>query len=105
VIKLATDESFDGDILRGLVRRQPNLDIVRIQDTQIARASDPAILEWAAAAERIVLTHDRDTLPNFAYELVRTGKPMAGVFLVSDQMAKGQAIEELLNSNFLPRAR
>jgi hypothetical protein len=95
VIKLATDENFDGDIYRGLLRRQPGLDIVRVQDVGLARTADPVILAWAAAEERVLLTHDRDTLPNYAYERVRAGERMPGVFLVSDRMSKGQAVEEL----------
>jgi predicted nuclease of predicted toxin-antitoxin system len=95
VIKLATDENFDGDILRGLLRRQPDLDVVRVQDTELAETPDPEVLDWTAAENRVLLTHDPDTVPNFAYDRVRTGQPMPGVFLVSDQMQKGQAVEEL----------
>src|SRR5258707_1309353 len=68
VIKLATDENFDGDILRGLVRRQSDLDVVRVQDAGLAETPDPMILAWAAREDRVVLTHDRDTMPSFAYE-------------------------------------
>jgi hypothetical protein len=32
VIKLATDEDFNNRILLGLLHRQPQLDIVRVQD-------------------------------------------------------------------------
>jgi predicted nuclease of predicted toxin-antitoxin system len=95
VIKLATDENFGGDILRGLLRRQPGLDVVRVQDTELAEARDPVILAWAAAEERVLLTHDRDTIPNFALDRIRSGEPVPGVFLVSDRMPKGQAVEEL----------
>jgi len=31
-VRLLTDENFNGAILRGLVRRLPELDIVRVQD-------------------------------------------------------------------------
>ena len=37
-----------------------------------------------------------ESAPGFAYDRVRGGELMPGVFLVSDQMPKGQAIEELL---------
>lgn len=96
MIKLATDENFDGDILRGLLRRQPDLDIVRVQDTEIYEAPDPNVLRWTASEQRILLTHDRETMPGFAYERVTSGESMPGVFLVSDQMPKGQAIEEIV---------
>jgi predicted nuclease of predicted toxin-antitoxin system len=94
-MKLATDENFDGDIVRGLLRRQPDLDIVRVQDVELAEAPDAIILAWAATQERVLLTHDRDTIPNFAYDRIRAGEPMPDVFLVSDRMPKGQAVEEL----------
>jgi len=96
VIKLLTDENFDGDILRGMLRRMPDLDVIRVQDTGLSRTPDPIILAWAAANQRILLTHDMKTIPDFANDRVRAGELMPGVFLVNDQMPKGQAIEELL---------
>jgi len=44
----------------------------------------------------VLLTHDRKTMPSFAYERVAAGLPMPGVFLVSDAMPIGQAIEQVL---------
>src|SRR6185312_2783929 len=77
-MKLASDENFDGDIVRGLLRILPELDIVRVQDAGLAGSPDPIVLAWAAGAERVLLTHDRDTMPNFAYDRVRAGEPMPG---------------------------
>jgi hypothetical protein len=36
MIKLAADENFNNDIVRGLLRRKPELDIVRIQSPELA---------------------------------------------------------------------
>ena len=96
MLKLASDENFDGVILRGLYRRRPDLEIVRVQDVGLRATPDPQVLAWAAGEGRILLTHVRDTIPNFAHDRVRAGEPMPGVFLVSDLMAIGQAIDELL---------
>jgi hypothetical protein len=96
VIKLVSDENFDDDILRGLLRRLPELQVVRVNDVDLTATPDPIILAWAAGEGRVLLTHERDTLPNFAYDRVRAGEPMPGIFLVSDQMQKGPAIEELV---------
>ncbi len=96
MIKLVSDENFDGDILRGLLRRLPELDVVRVQDAGLAETPDPIILDWAASEQRILLTHDRESVPGFAYARVNAGEPMPGVFLVSDHMPKGQAIDQLL---------
>jgi hypothetical protein len=96
VLKLVSDENFDGAILRGLYRRRPDLDVVRVQDVGLNATPDPDILQWAAVEGRILLTHDRETVPSFAYQRVRAGQAMPGVFLVSDLMPIAQAIDEIL---------
>ena len=95
MIKLVSDENFDSDIVRGLLRRLPDLDIVCVRDAGLAGSVDQIILAWAAREERILLTHDRNTMPNYAYARVVAGEQMPGVFLVSNRMPKGQAVEEL----------
>jgi hypothetical protein len=41
---LVSDENFNNDIVRGLLRRKPDLDIVRVQDIGLRGAEDPAIM-------------------------------------------------------------
>ena len=48
MLLLVSDENFNGDSVRGLLRRHPELDLVRVQDVGLMQASDPDILEWAA---------------------------------------------------------
>jgi predicted nuclease of predicted toxin-antitoxin system len=95
-VRLVSDENFNGEIVRGLLLRRPSLDLCRVQDVGLQEADDPAILEWAAANNRIVLTHDRATMPDFAYARVAAGRPMPGVFVLNDRLAIRQAIEALL---------
>ena len=92
---LLADQNFDGRILRGLPGRISNLDVVRAVDAGLATVSDPDLLAWAAGAGRILLTHDVNTVTGFAYDRVRAGLAMPGVFLVSKSMPIGQAIDEL----------
>ena len=51
MLKLAIDENFNRDIVRGLLRRRPGLDLSRVQDVGLTGANDPTVLEWAAAAQ------------------------------------------------------
>lgn len=48
MIKFAADENFNNDIVRALLRRMPELVIVRVQDSESSGATDPEVLEWAA---------------------------------------------------------
>ncbi|MCF4966570.1 DUF5615 family PIN-like protein [Nostoc sp. CMAA1605] len=96
MLSLLSDENFNGDIIRGLFLRHPNLDLIRVQDVGLREVDDPAILAWAASNERILLTHDRATMPDFAYQRLVRGESMAGLFVVNDRMPIRQAIDELL---------
>jgi hypothetical protein len=82
--------------VRGLRRRKPDLDIVRVQDAGLSGANDPAVLAWAAEAGRVLLTHDVTTVSRHAYRRVRHGERMPGVFEVSRRMSVGLAIEDIL---------
>lgn len=82
MIRLAADENFKAQIIRGLIRRHQQIDIVRIQDVGLQGAADPEVLEWAANQGRILLSHDVVTLPDAAYSRVARGMLMPGVFLV-----------------------
>ena len=96
MIRFAADENFNNAILRGLLRRNPDLDIVRIQDVGLSGADDPTVLEWSAQEGRILLTHDVATITHFAYERIRAEKPMPGVFEVRRGVSIVTAIEDIL---------
>jgi len=96
MLRFVADENFNGHILRGLLRRIPELDIVRAQDVdQLRGADDPTLLEWAAREQRVLLTHDVSTMVRHALERLRSGKQLAGVFEVHADFPIGSAIEEL----------
>jgi hypothetical protein len=96
MLLLVADENFNNDILRGLLRRDPSLDIVRIQDIGLTHAPDSEVLEWAARENRVLLTHDRNTITKFAYQRVRSGKSMPGVIEVDRSVPMKVAIEDIL---------
>src|SRR6266511_486398 len=96
MLLLVADENFNNDILRGLLRQDPSLDVVRIQDVGLTHAPDPVVLEWGAQENRVLLTHDRNTVPKFAYERVKQGKPMPGVIEVDRSVPISVAIEDIL---------
>jgi len=64
--RLVADEDFNNDILRGLLRQQESLDIVRVQDVGLRQADDDAVLEWAARNRRLVVMHDANTVTRAA---------------------------------------
>ncbi len=82
--------------MRGVLRQNPDVDIVRVQDVDLSGADDPTVLAWAAQEGRIVLTHDVVTMTTFAYQRIQAGLSMPGLFEVSRRVPVGLAIEEII---------
>ncbi len=95
VLRLLADENFNGRIVRGVWRRNPRIDLVRVQDVGLTGADDPTVLAWANEG-RVLLTHDQRTIPKYAYERVASGLSMPGVFVGDIDLNTQQAIEDLL---------
>ena len=97
-MKWLADECFDNDIIRGLLRREPDLDLVRAQDvSEVSGRDDETLLTWAGKNNRVVLTHDLATMVP-ALQLL--GQPPSGaIVVVPDSLPIGRIIEEVLLLN------
>ena len=96
MLRLAADENFNGDVVRGLLRQNPTLDIVRVQDVGLSGADDPSVLQWAADQGRVIVTHDISTLAKHAFDRIAAAQPMPGVFEAKSVASVGQAIDDLI---------
>ncbi|RPH63042.1 MAG: hypothetical protein EHM81_00935 [Chloroflexi bacterium] len=96
MIRFAADENLNGAIVRGLLRRSPSLDLVRVQDAGLAGVDDSSVLAWAASENRILLTHDVSTITFYAYERIRAGLNMPGVFEINRYVPVSTAIKDIL---------
>jgi len=95
MLRLVSDEDVPGTIVSELRRRQPGLDVVRVQEVNLRRTPDPEVLAWAAHQGRQVFTRDSNTMTAHAYDRVVRGLPMLGLFVISQRMSIGQAVSEL----------
>ncbi len=96
MLRLLSDENLSGDIVRGLLLRKPGIDLIRTQDVDLLGVDDPGVLAWAAENNRILLSHDRATMPAYAYSRVTAGQCMPGAFIVNDRLPIGQVIQDIL---------
>jgi hypothetical protein len=95
-VKYLFDEDLNGRIVRGVRRRISKLDSTTIEEADLHEASDPDVLERAAAQGRIVITQDHRTMRAHAEDRVKAGLPMAGLILVRQIASLGQAIDDLV---------
>ena len=81
-MRFFTDEDFRHDVLRGVLRLLLEIDVVTAQQVSLTSVDDTVLLAWAAQDNRILLTHDRNTMNGFVLDRVRAGMPMPGVISV-----------------------
>ena len=96
MLRLVVDENFNNNILRGLLRKNENLDIVRIQDYGLSGIDDKSLLKWTIKENRILLTHDVSTITKYAYELIENGESFPGIFEVRRSESPALVIEDIL---------
>jgi len=88
-VKWLADENFRNTIIiRGILRRTPEFNIVRVQDVpQMSGEDDAAMLAWATINGRVVLTHDLSTVIPARQERLRRASLCAPIVLVPDSVA------------------
>jgi hypothetical protein len=61
--KLLADENFNAKIIAGLLRREPSVDFQAAKAAGILGLTDQEVLATAAREGRILVSHDRETMP------------------------------------------
>jgi len=93
--RFLADADFNHKIVVGLRRREPSIDFLGARDGNVIAVSDPTVLEIASEIGRIVVSHDRKTMPaHFARFTQDRSSP--GMIIVSQDLDIGNAIEDLL---------
>lgn len=95
-VRFLADENFDYVIVQGLRLRQPQIDIVTAVQADILGLPDPSVLAYAAEHDRILLSHDKRTMPDYFAGFLMEGNQSPGIMLISRKLPIGQAIEALL---------
>ena len=94
-MRLLFDEGLNNDLVRGLVARDPELDVVRAQDF-IQGCPDDYVLEWAFYNQRVLLTHDIKSMPRHCQTRWNNRQSIAGIVFVEQIISIGPAIEQIL---------
>ncbi len=96
MLRLASDADVHGDIIRGLRRRLPDIDLVRAQDALPEGTPDLEVLAWAAAENRVLITNDRNTMVGFAYQRVAARELVPGLIVTTNEQSIGWTIDDIL---------
>jgi hypothetical protein len=93
--RFIADADFNQDIIDGVLRRDPECDFLNADQGGTRGLDDPSILRLAAASGRILVSHDRNTMPAHFYEFIKEADS-PGLIIVSQRFPIGAAVEALL---------
>ncbi|HEV8716191.1 MAG TPA: DUF5615 family PIN-like protein [Candidatus Binatia bacterium] len=94
-VRFQADADFNQDIVRAVRRQTPAVDFQTAHEAGLAGLEDDAVLERAAQEGRILVSHDRRTMPHHFAAFI-AGKTSAGVILVPKNLPIRQAVEDLV---------
>jgi hypothetical protein len=94
-VRYQADADLNEDIVAGVQRRAPEIDFQTADELELANLPDPDVLALAAQEVRILVTHDRRTMPaHFGKFIENNTSP--GLIVISQRTDILSAIEGLI---------
>jgi len=95
-IRFQADNDLNEDILRSAKRLRPAIDFQRAPELALHTGiPDLEILRLCAEQNRMLVTHDRHTMPDHFIESIKD-RDSPGIFIVSRKLSIGKASEWLV---------
>ncbi len=94
-VRYQADADLNEDIVNGVRRRMPEIDFKTASEAFLEGLDDTGVLSTASAEDRILITHDRKTMPRHFADFV-SDNICPGVFVVSQHAAVSRVIDDLI---------
>lgn len=94
-IHFQADADFNQIIIKAMLRREPSIDIQTALSANLQGLSDIEVLNLASKDNRVLLTHDRKTMPKHFASFI-TGETSSGVLIIPQKLPISQVVEELI---------
>jgi predicted nuclease of predicted toxin-antitoxin system len=94
-VRFQADADLNHLIVKAALRREPSIDFQTAAAANLVGLEDEEVLAIAAEAGRVLITHDRKTMPeHFARFIMR--QPSSGVIIVPQRLAISTAVDDLV---------
>ena len=93
-LRFQADNDLDQRIVTATMRLGPAIDFQSAPAMRLHGLSDPEVLAIAAQHGRVLVSHDKRTLPDH-FEAFIASHPSPGVVLISRKLSIGKAAESL----------
>lgn len=94
-VRYQTDADLNQAIVTGVLRRESKINFQTAAAAGLKGVKDPEVLAIAAQQGRILMSHDRKTMPS-EFAMFITSHQSSGVIIVSRKLPTEAVIEELL---------
>ena len=94
-VRFQADAELKQAIVTGASRRKPNLDFQSANEAGFEGLRDPAVLAIAARDGRVLVTHDRKTMPTEFGQFI-LAQSSAGVLIIPQNFPISEAIDALI---------
>ena len=95
-IRFQADNDLKRIIVDATLRREPSIDFQTAQAARLDDLDDEAVLRLAASQSRILVSHDKRTMPRALASFIASGGTSPGVLLVIPQSAPIRDVVEAL---------
>lgn len=93
--RFQADADLNHEIIDGLLRREPSIDFRNADEAELRGLNDIAVLRKSARDNRILVTHDRRTMPRHFGQFI-SKEDSSGVLIIAQSLPIKDAIEALL---------
>lgn len=94
-VRFQADADLNQIIVKATLRREPTIDFQTAQAAKLSGLEDEEVLTIAARGDRLLVTHDRKTIPHhFAKFIMSQDSP--GVLIVPQKLPVANVVEDLI---------
>jgi hypothetical protein len=94
-VRFQADADLNEVLVKAMLRREPGIDVQTARAAGLAGLLDSDVLALCARSGRVLLTHDRKTMPRHFAEFVAT-QTGAGVLIIPQKLPITQVVDELI---------
>jgi hypothetical protein len=94
-VRFQADADLNQIIVKAVLRLEPAIDFQTAQAANLSGLRDPDVLQLAAQQGRVLVSHDRKTMPIHFSQFIAS-EESAGLLVVLQKLPIAQAAEELL---------
>ena len=95
-LRFQADNDLKFAIVKAVRRREPSVEFVSAQQSQLDGIDDPEVLERAAADGRVLVSHDRRTMLRHFQDRLKAGKSSPGLLIVAQDAPIADVVEALV---------